>query len=63
MPTLLSILPTLILLEWCTADEIKERFGMSLSAVYNLAYDHYIPKKKEGNKTFTPNSMYSKLKG
>lgn len=38
--------------EWCTGDEIKERLGMSLSAVYNLAYDHNMPKKKKGNKSF-----------
>ncbi|TFH95235.1 helix-turn-helix domain-containing protein [Porphyromonas levii] len=49
--------------EWCTADEITERFGMTLSAVYNLVYDHNIPKKKEGNKTFYSKRHVQEAKG
>lgn len=49
--------------EWCTADEITERFGMALSAVYNLVYDHNIPKKKEGNKTFYSKRHVEEAKG
>lgn len=49
--------------EWCTADEITERFGMILLAVYNLAYDHNIPKKKEGNKTFYSKRHVQEAKG
>ncbi|MDY3119327.1 helix-turn-helix domain-containing protein [Porphyromonas somerae] len=49
--------------EWCTADEITERFEMTLSAVYNLVYDHNIPKKKEGNKTFYSKRHVQEAKG
>ena len=49
--------------EWCTADEITERFEMTLSAVYNLIYDHNIPKKKEGNKTFYSKRHVQEAKG
>lgn len=34
--------------EWYTVAEIQERFGMTLSAVYNLVSKEGIPKKKVG---------------
>ncbi|MDD6209822.1 MAG: helix-turn-helix domain-containing protein [Bacteroidales bacterium] len=34
--------------DWYTVREIQEKFGMTLSAIYTLASNHAIPKKKEG---------------
>lgn len=34
--------------EWYTATEIQERYGMTLSAIYNLVSKENIPKKKVG---------------
>ena len=34
--------------EWYTAAEIQERYGMTLSAIYNLVSKEQIPKKKIG---------------
>ena len=37
---------------WYTAEEIKAKFGMSDSAVWNFVSKNAIPKKKEGSRTF-----------
>lgn len=41
--------------EWYTREEIKEKYGMTDTAVWSLAYDHNIPKRRQGNKM-----LYSK---
>lgn len=38
--------------EWCTAEEMKERFGMTNSAVYTFVSKFAIPKKKEKGATY-----------
>lgn len=38
--------------EWCTADDMKARFGMTNSAVYSFVSKFAIPKKKEKGATF-----------
>ncbi len=40
--------PTEDISEWYTAAEIQERYGMTLSAIYNLVSKERIPKKKIG---------------
>lgn len=35
--------------EWYTAEEMRQKFGMTSSAVYSLAYTYKIPKKKVRN--------------
>lgn len=42
--------------EWYTTDEICEKFGITKTRVYGMAYDSQIPKKKEKGVTY-----YSKL--
>ena len=34
--------------EWYSTQEMQEKFGMTLSAIYTFAYKNAIPKKKEG---------------
>lgn len=34
--------------EWYSTQEIQEKFGMTLSAIYTFAHKNAIPKKKEG---------------
>ncbi len=34
--------------EWYSTQEMQEKFGMTLSAIYNFASKNAIPKKKEG---------------
>lgn len=38
--------------DWCTADDMKARFGMTNSAVYSFVSKFAIPKKKEKGATF-----------
>lgn len=38
--------PDASITEWCTAENISTRFGMTITAVYNFVFDHNIPKKK-----------------
>jgi excisionase family DNA binding protein len=34
--------------EWCTVNEIMEKYGVSKQCVYEFTSDHKIPKKREG---------------
>ena len=34
--------------EWCSTQDMQEKFGMTLSAIYTFAYKTAIPKEKEG---------------
>ena len=43
--------------EWYTAAEIQERYGMTLSAIYNLVSKERIPKKKIGCEADIPKSI------
>ena len=38
--------------EWYSTQEMKEKFGMTLSAIYTFAHKNAIPKKKEGIMVF-----------
>ena len=38
--------------EWYTVEEIREKYGMSLSAVYSFTSEYGIPRKKNGGKTY-----------
>lgn len=48
---------------WYTAEEIKEKFSMTDSAVWNFASKNAIPKKKEGGKTFYSKKHVDMAKG
>ena len=49
--------------EWYTAAELQEKFGMTLSAIYNLVSKEGIPKKKEKGATFYSKVHFDKAKG
>ena len=49
--------------EWYTAAEIQERYGMSLSAIYNLVSKENIPKKKVGCEARYSKWHFDKAKG
>ena len=49
--------------EWYTASEIQEKFGMTLSAIYNVVSKEGIPKKKEKGATFYSKLHFDKAKG
>lgn len=49
--------------EWCTAEDISIRFGMSLTAVYSFAYDRNIPKKKVKGKSYYSTRHVEEAKG
>ena len=49
--------------EWYTAAEIQERYGMSLSAIYNLVSKERIPKMKIGCEARYSKWHFDKAKG
>lgn len=49
--------------EWYTAAEIQERYGMTLSAIYNLVSKVNIPKKKVGCEARYSKWHFDKAKG
>lgn len=49
--------------EWYTAAEVQEKFGMTLSAIYNLVSKEGIPKKKERNVTYYSKYHFDLAKG
>lgn len=49
--------------EWYTAAEIQERYGMTLSAIYNLVSKENIPKKKVGCEARYSKWHFDKAKG
>ena len=49
--------------EWYTATEIQERYGMSLSAIYNLVSKERIPKMKVGCEARYSKWHFDKAKG
>ena len=49
--------------EWYTAAEIQEKFGMTLSAIYNVVSKEGIPKKKEKGATYYSKLHFDKAKG
>lgn len=49
--------------EWYTATEIQERYGMTLSAIYNLVSKENIPKKKVGCEARYSKWHFDKAKG
>lgn len=48
--------------EWYTRDEIKQRYGMTDTAVWSMAYDHNIPKRRKGNKMLYSKSHVDAIK-
>lgn len=48
--------------EWYSANDIKERYNMSLNSVYGFVSDHAIPKKKEGRFVFYSKTHVDRLK-
>lgn len=49
--------------EWYTVAEIQERYGMTLSAIYNLVSKESIPKKKNGCEARYSKWHFDKAKG
>ncbi len=49
--------------EWYTAEEMRQKFGMTSSAVYSLAYTYKIPKKKVRNEVFYSKRHVDAAKG
>lgn len=49
--------------EWCTADDMKARFGMTNSAVYSFVSKFAIPKKKEKGATYYSTRHVEMAKG
>ena len=49
--------------EWYTAAEIKEKYGMTLPAIYTLVYKDGIPKKKEKNIVYYSKKHFDAAKG
>lgn len=55
--------PDSTITEWCTAEEIAERFAMTLTAVYSFAFDHNIPKKKVKGRSYYSTKHIEQAKG
>ena len=55
--------PDATITEWCTAEEIAERFAMTLTAVYSFAFDHNIPKKKVKGRSYYSTKHVEEAKG
>lgn len=49
--------------EWYTAEEMRQKFGMTSSAVYSLVYTYKIPKKKVRNEVFYSKRHVDAAKG
>lgn len=55
--------PDASITEWCTAEDISARFGMTITAVYNFVFDHNIPKKKVKGKSHYSTRHVEEAKG
>lgn len=55
--------PDASITEWCTAEDISARFGMSITAVYNFVFDRNIPKKKVKGKSYYSTQHIEEAKG
>lgn len=55
--------PDASITEWCTAEEISARFGMTITAVCNFVFDHNIPKKKVKGKSHYSTRHVEEAKG
>lgn len=55
--------PDTSITEWCTAEDISARFGMTITAVYNFVFDHNIPKKKVKGKSHYSTRHVEEAKG
>jgi mobilizable transposon, tnpA protein len=55
--------PDASITEWCTAENISTRFGMTITAVYNFVFDHNIPKKKVKGKSHYSTRHVEEAKG
>ncbi|WP_373698008.1 helix-turn-helix domain-containing protein [Porphyromonas loveana] len=55
--------PDASITEWCTAEDISARFGMSITAVYSFVFDHNIPKKKVKGKSYYSTQHVEEAKG
>ena len=49
--------------EWYTAEEMRQKFGMTSSAVYSFVYAYGIPKKKVRNEVFYSKRHVDAAKG
>ena len=49
--------------EWYSTQEMQEKFGMTLSAIYTFAYKNAIPKKKEGIMVYYSKKHVDNAKG
>lgn len=49
--------------EWYTVSEIREKYGMTLTAIYGLASTNTIPKKKEGKMAYYSKKHFDIAKG
>ena len=55
--------PDASITEWCTAEDISARFGMSITAVYSFVFDRNIPKKKVKGKSYYSTQHLEEAKG
>jgi len=55
--------PDASITEWCTAEDISARLGMTITAVYNFVFDHNIPKKKVKGKSHYSTRHVEEAKG
>lgn len=49
--------------EWYSVEDIQEKYGMTLSAIYSLVSKIGIPKRKDGNKVFYSKYHFDVAKG
>ena len=55
--------PDASITEWYSVAELKEKFGMTLSAIYTFVYKNVIPKRKEGKIVFYSKKHFDIAKG
>lgn len=55
--------PDASITEWYSVAELKEKFGMTLSAIYTFVYKNVIPKRKEGKIVYYSKKHFDIAKG
>ena len=55
--------PDASITEWYSVDELQEKFGMTLSAIYTFVYKNVIPKRKEGKMVYYSKKHFDIAKG
>ena len=55
--------PDASITEWYSVEELQEKFGMTLSAIYTFVYKNVIPKRKEGKMVYYSKKHFDIAKG